>query len=129
MFSQCNQNHSFVKTKMKLFGNKSLCRVYKSLFSVSRECDHIMKALFLHLTLHILIKFNLSGKCYLRYIFLNISGDFLLKVRWKSKCYPLFFVWYICVPGDSTYSTLKWCSLLFLWCLHSLLVLLAFDSF
>lgn len=52
-----------------------------------------------------------------------------MKVRWIPKCYPLFSFWYLCVPWESTYPTLKLCLLLFLCCLYPLLVLFAFDSF
>ena len=118
------------KSSQKIHENKAIClSVYKALFLHVENGITFWKNVVIHLNLHLFNKFNLRGKNCLRYFFYNFSGGFLLKVRWIPKRYPLFFFWYLCVPWDSTYPTLKLCFLLYLCCSYPLLVWLAFDSF
>lgn len=123
---QSPQNHSFLQE------NKETClSVYKELFLHVENENTFWKKVIIHHNLHLFNKFNLRGKNCLKFFFFppSFSRGFLLKVRWIPKCYPLFFFWYLCVPWDSTYPTLKLRCLLFLCCLYPLLVQLAFDSF
>lgn len=78
----------------------------------------------------------LEVKIALRFFFSNFSGGFFLKFGRIPKCYPLFFFLLfvflqLCVPQESTYSTLKLCFLLFLavYTFLSGLLLCHFNSF